>query len=79
MFNMVGCGDNISNQKEVCELFHSNYPGQTTELSIVSEIVCKIKEIGHVRRPIPVNESDRQIIMTTVTETPSASVGSYPA
>lgn len=46
---MIGCGDRIRTQKEVCELFNIKYPDTEISQSAVSKIEKKFRESGHVR------------------------------
>jgi Transposase. len=46
---MIGCGDRIRTQNEVCEMFNLKYPDTQITRSTVSKIERKFREAGHVR------------------------------
>ncbi|KAJ8961445.1 hypothetical protein NQ318_014693 [Aromia moschata] len=55
---MIGVGDRMRTQQEVCRLFHEMHPDrEPVSQSTVSRIERKYRELGHVR------DAPRQVIM----------------
>jgi len=46
---MIGCGDRIRTQNQVCEMFNTKYPDTQITQSTVSRVERKFREAGHVR------------------------------
>ena len=46
---MIGYGDRMRTQIEVCQLFNHKYPDQQISQSTVSRVEQKFRNVGHVR------------------------------
>ncbi|KAJ8956559.1 hypothetical protein NQ318_019283 [Aromia moschata] len=74
---MIGVGDRMRTQQEVCRLFHEMHPDrEPVSQSTVSRIERKYRELGHVRdaprqgRP-KINENVQQDVILSALENPS--------
>lgn len=77
---MIGVGDSMRTQQEVCRLFHEMHPeSEPISQSTVSRIERKYRELGHVRdapkqgRP-KVNENIQQDVILSAVENPHCTV-----
>lgn len=74
---MIGYGDRVRTQNEVCELFNNKYPERPITQSAVSKIEKKFRDLGHVRdvtkgRP-SVSDNKALDILLTVEDNPHIS------
>lgn len=73
---MIGCGDKMRSQLEVCEMFNNVYPDQQITQSTVSKIYHKFEETGSVKdvqrsgRPKKLNNYSGREIMLDLRENP---------
>ncbi|KAJ8960640.1 hypothetical protein NQ318_013932 [Aromia moschata] len=77
---MIGVGDRMRTQQEVCRLFHEMHPDrEPVSQSTVSRIERKYRELGHVRdaprqgRP-KINENVQQDVILSALENPHCTV-----
>ncbi|KAJ8960414.1 hypothetical protein NQ318_013695 [Aromia moschata] len=77
---MIGVGDRMRTQQEVCRLFHEMHPDrEPVSQSTVSRIERKYRELGHVRdaprqgRP-KINENVQQDVILSALENPYCTV-----
>ncbi|KAJ8954606.1 hypothetical protein NQ318_003139 [Aromia moschata] len=77
---MIGVGDRMRTQQEVCRLFHEVHPDrEPVSQSTVSRIERKYRELGHVRdaprqgRP-KINENVQQDVILSALENPHCTV-----
>lgn len=72
---MIGCGDRIRTQHEVCQMFNAKYPDTQISQSAVSRVERKFRESGHVRdlpksgRP-SISENKKLNVILTIQENP---------
>ena len=77
---MLGCGDKIRSQAEVCTVFNEKYPDNQITQSTVSRVFHKFEEHGTVRdlprsgRPPALTEDKKIDLMLSLTENPHSSV-----
>lgn len=77
---MIGIGDRMRSQQEVCRLFHEMHPDrEPISQSTVSRIEQKYRELGHVRdAPKPgrrkINENIQEDIILSAIENPHCTV-----
>lgn len=77
---MIGFGDRVRTQQEVCNLFNANHPNRPPiTRSTVSKIELKFTEHGHVRdlpkgRPAKISEESKLDVVLEITNNPHVNI-----